>query len=65
VSKVDYTFTAKRVAQLYTEKWAKESPEAANAWLNINYPKEDQQEIIPYLKKCFARYNINYNPPKE
>ena len=60
---VDYTFTSRRVAQLYVEKWVNESPDAANGWLNANYTREEQESLLPYLSKCFAKYNLIYTPP--
>ena len=61
---IDYTFGPRRVAQLFVERWVKESDASANNWLNMNYTKEEQAGIFQYLPKEFAKYNLQYTPPK-
>lgn len=60
---VDWTFGARRAAQLFVEKWLKINPLVANQWASENYTKEEQEQLVQYCKAEFLKHGLIIKEP--
>ena len=54
---VDYTFVARRRAQIYVEITKKFGSVIAAVWIKELVPKDEQKDMTIYLKKELAKYD--------
>ena len=55
-SNVDYTFLARRRAQLFAHVYSEFGPVEAGQWVLDNVPKKERDDISNYIEKELRKY---------